>query len=198
MAMASLKHSKTPPSSNNPSMAEKTFTSLGNLIRLLPTGTVFLYQFANPLLTNGGHCTITNKILSGLLISFCGLSCFFSTFTDSYTDKDGNTHYGFATIKGFWPCYSDSISVDFSTYKLQVGDFVHAFLSLIVFGVVSLLDSDTVECFYPSFESTQKVLLMTLPPIIGSVAGVVFVMFPNKRHGIGYPTTQANSSTNED
>lgn len=203
--MATLKSSLTSSgttrsssSSSSSSMSQKTFSSIGNLIRLLPTGTVFLYQFANPLLTNGGHCSAVNKILSGLLIGCCGVSCFLSSFTDSYTDGDGNIHYGFATFKGFFPSPdSGSGYMDLSSYKIQFGDFVHAFLALIVFGVVSLLDANTVECFYPSFQSTQKVLLMALPPIIGTIAGTVFVIFPNKRHGIGYPAPTSTDHTDQ-
>ncbi|KAA8527520.1 hypothetical protein F0562_034765 [Nyssa sinensis] len=113
---------------------------------------------------------------------------------DSYTDDDGKTHYGIATMKGLWPS-KDSRSKDLSSYKLRFGDFVHAFFSLVVFAVVSLLDSNTVQCFYPSFESSEKVLLMVLPPVIGAVSSSVFVMFPNKRHGIGYPSSQSSKDS---
>uniref|UniRef100_A0A5B7CBM2 DUF679 domain membrane protein 2 n=1 Tax=Davidia involucrata TaxID=16924 RepID=A0A5B7CBM2_DAVIN len=174
------------------SVREKTFTGVGNLIKLLPSGTVFLFQFLNPLLTNNGKCHTINKYLSGILIGVCGFSCCFSSFTDSYTGSDGNTHYGVATVKGLWPS-KNSGSVDLSSYKLRFSDFVHALFSLVVFAVVALLDTNTVECLYPSFESSEKVLLMVLPPLIGAISSSVFVLFPNKRHGIGYPSTQSSS-----
>ncbi|XP_047334320.1 protein DMP2-like [Impatiens glandulifera] len=177
------------------SMKDMTLTGLGSLIKLLPTGTVFLFQFLNPVLTNNGNCHPINKYLSGALISVCTMSCFFTTFTDSYKGSDGNTHYGIATFKGLWPSPC-SDSVDLSKYKIRFGDFVHAFFSLIVFGVVSLLDSNSVECFYPSFESTEKILLMILPPVIGTVSGTLFMLFPTNRHGIGYPTSK--ETDNED
>lgn len=173
------------------SLKAKTLNSIGNLIRVLPTGTVFIYQFLNPILTNNGHCTIVNKYLSGILIALCGFSCAFSCFTDSYTDNDGATHYGIATMKGLWPTTS---AVDTTTYKISVGDFVHAFFTMVVFGVVTVLDRNTVDCFFPSFESTQKMLLMVFPPAIGAISSVVFVVFPNKRHGIGYPSQDESSS----
>ncbi|XP_052190754.1 protein DMP2-like [Diospyros lotus] len=179
--------------SSNSSMKDKTFSSLGSLIRLLPTGTVFLYQFLNPLLTNNGHCSPANKYLSTALIATCGLSCFLSTFTDSYADSAGAIHYAIATFTGLWPASPPPANV--SSYKLRPGDFVHAFFSLIVFAVVSLLDSNTVRCFYPSFESTGKVLLMVLPPAIGAVSASVFMLFPNKRHGIGYPSSPADDDS---
>ncbi|KAH0730645.1 hypothetical protein KY285_001557 [Solanum tuberosum] len=169
----------------NYTLKDKTLNGLGNLIRLLPTGTVFIYQFLNPILTNNGHCAIINKYLSGILIALCGLSCGFSCFTDSYTDNEGTTHYGIATMKGLWPT---SKSMDTSSYKIGVGDFVHAFFTIVVFGVVTILDRNTVECFFPVFESTEKMLIMVLPPVVGAISSVVFMVFPNKRHGIGYPS----------
>ncbi|CAK9161918.1 unnamed protein product [Ilex paraguariensis] len=176
--------------SSGTSVKDKTLTGVGSLIRLLPTGTVFLYQFLNPVLTNNGHCHTINKYFSGILIAISGLACFFSTFTDSYTDSDGKTHYGIATPKGFWPSAG---SLDLSPYKLGFGDFAHAFFSLIVFSVVVILDNNTVECFYPSFVSSEKLVIMVLPPVLGALSSSIFMVFPNKRHGIGYPLTPSSS-----
>ncbi|KAG6431131.1 hypothetical protein SASPL_109206 [Salvia splendens] len=175
--------------------AQATLAGFGNLIKLLPTGTVFAFQFLNPVLTNNGQCHLIHKYLTSFLIAACGASCCFSSFTDSYTDSEGNVHYGVATTNGLWP--SPDSSVDLSSYKLRFGDFVHGFFSLVVFAVVSLLDPNTVDCFYPSFESTQKALLMAMPPVIGTVSAAVFVMFPNNRHGIGYPYTQASTQVTQ-
>ncbi|KAL8047783.1 hypothetical protein ABFX02_07G022900 [Erythranthe guttata] len=177
--------------SSKSSMRQATLTGFGNLVKLLPTGTVFAFQFLNPVLTNNGQCHVVNKYLSAVLIATCGVSCCFASFTDSYSDDQGNTNYGIATTKGLWP---NSSKQDLSAYKLRFGDFVHAFFSLVVFAVVALLDPNSVECFYPSFESAQKVLLMAMPPVIGAVSGSVFVLFPNKRHGIGYPSSQGSTS----
>ncbi|KAI4373978.1 hypothetical protein MLD38_012032 [Melastoma candidum] len=176
---------------------DKTLSGLANLIRLLPTGTVFLFQFLNPVLTNNGQCSSINKYLSATLVGFCGLSCFVSTFTDSFKGSDGVTHYGIATTTGLWPVPSSSSSVNLSSYKIRAGDFVHAFLSLIVFATVSLLDPNTVDCFYPSFMLAQKVLLMVLPPVIGTISGTIFAVFPITRHGIGYPASSSADSQDE-
>ncbi|KAF6176557.1 hypothetical protein GIB67_034419 [Kingdonia uniflora] len=164
------------------SFGDKAFTGVANLVKLLPTATVFLFQFLNPVLTHNGHCNTVNKYLTGVLLGVCSLSCFFSSFTDSYKGSDGVTHYGVATKNGLWP---SPASDDVSSYRVRVGDFVHAFFSLLVFVVVVMLDPNTVSCYYPSFELTQKVLLMVLPPVVGAISSVVFVAFPNKRHGIG-------------
>ncbi|KAI4369593.1 hypothetical protein MLD38_018018 [Melastoma candidum] len=164
----------------------KTFTGCRNLIRLLPTGTVFLFQFLNPVLTNNGTCDRPfNKYLSFVLIVLCGISCCLSCFTDSYKGDDEVVRYGIVTVNGLWQSTGGS-SADLSSYKLRFGDFVHAVLSVVTFSVLALLDAYTVKCLYPSFETTRKTLMMTLPTVIGVVAGGVFMVFPNNRNGIGY------------
>ncbi|KAK4782759.1 hypothetical protein SAY86_007133 [Trapa natans] len=176
------------PSSNTSSLKsikDMGLCGLGNLIKLLPTGTAFMFHFLNPLLTNNGDCNLGNRLLSQALIGLCGLSCFLSTFTDSYSDLEGSIHYGIATTTGLWP--SGDGSVDLSKYKLQVADFVHAILSFSVFMVVSLLDSNTAQCLYPKYAKDSEDMLKVVPAIAGLVSGLIFTVFPNKRHGIGYP-----------
>ncbi|CAK8563605.1 unnamed protein product [Lathyrus sativus] len=166
---------------------------IGSLIKLLPTGTIFLFQFLNPVVTNSGHCKTSNKYLTSILLLICGFNCFFSTFTDSYTGSDKKRHYGIVTTKGLWPSPESLSSVDLSKYRLRGSDFVHAALSLLIFALLGLLDTNTVHCFYPSFESTQQRLLQVLPPVIGVFVGWIFVIFPQHRHGIGYPVTTDDS-----
>ncbi|XXG54351.1 hypothetical protein AAC387_Pa03g2257 [Persea americana] len=60
-------------------------------------------------------------------------------------------------------------------------------LTLMVFAVVALLSPNVVGCHYPSFESTQKTLLVVLPSVVGFISSAVFAVFPHIRHGIGYP-----------
>uniref|UniRef100_A0A2N9HHN0 DUF679 domain-containing protein n=1 Tax=Fagus sylvatica TaxID=28930 RepID=A0A2N9HHN0_FAGSY len=178
--------------SSQTTIKDKTFSGLGNLIRHLPTGTVFLYLFLSHVVSNNGDCETINKYLTAILVGVCGFSCLFSSFTDSYVGDDGKTHYGVVTSKGIWPS-TNSRNVNLSSYKLRVGDFVHAFFALLVFAVLVLLDQNTVGCFYPSSESLEKILLMVLPPVVGVVSSVVFMFFPDSRHGIGYSST-TNSS----
>lgn len=177
-------------------MYNKTLSGVGNLIKLLPTGTVFLLQFLNPVVTNTGHCNTLNKYLSGALLVVCGFSCAFSSFTDSYTGTDGQRHYAIVTNKGLWPSPA-SDNLNLSAYKLRFGDFVHALVSLVVFAVLGLLDTNTVQCFYPGFESGEKVLMQVLPPVIGAGASAVFMVFPSNRHGIGYPTSSDSNDTSQ-
>ncbi|KAL2318659.1 hypothetical protein Fmac_032535 [Flemingia macrophylla] len=113
-------------------------------IKLLPTGTVFLFQFLIPIVTNTGHCNTFNKYLTAALLVICGFNCAFASFTDSYTGSDGQWHYGVVTGKGLWPSPA-SDGLDLSAYRLRLGDFVHAFFSLLVFAVLGLLDTNTVR-----------------------------------------------------
>ncbi|KAF9604493.1 hypothetical protein IFM89_006848 [Coptis chinensis] len=143
---------------------QKTFTGLSNVIKLLPSGNIFLLQLLNPLVTNNGKY--------------------------SYTDSNGETRYGVVTKNGMILLPdSDTKSldpVDLSAYKLRLGDFVHASLSLLVFATVAYLDPNTVKCFRPSLKPEQEKLLLVLPPLIGGIASSIFVIFPNTRHGIGF------------
>ena len=197
---SSPKHSQMGAASSNSrsrqstqtTIKDKTLSGLGNLIKLLPTGTVFFYQFLSHVVSNNGDCKTINKYLTTILVNVCGLSCLFSSFTDSYVGDDGKTHDGVVTSKDIWPS-ADSKNVNLLSYKLRFGDFVHAFFALLVFAVLVLLDQNTVGCFYPSSESFEKTLLIVLPPIVGAVSSVVFMFFPNDRHGIGYPSSTESS-----
>ena len=158
---------------------DNTLSGLGKVNRLLPSGTVFLYQFLSPVLSNNGHCTTTiYKYLAAILVAVCGLSCFFSSFTDSYVGDDGKTHYVVPS-------------------KDLLEDFVHGLFALTVFGVLVLLDHKTVGCFYPMSATLENTLLKVLPPTVGVVAGVLFMFFPTNRHGIGYSSRVSKSGGGE-
>ncbi|WOL12591.1 hypothetical protein Cni_G21358 [Canna indica] len=179
------------------SIEDRAFKGVGDLIRVLPSGTVFLFQFLSPLLTNAGHCTAVNKWLSGALLLASGFSCAFSSFTDSFVDPaDGKVYYGVVTKNGMW-AFSDpnAGARDLSEYRLRLGDFVHASLALLVFAALALLDNNTVSCFYPSLLAQEKTLVTVLPTVVGAIAASVFMVFPNNRHGIGYPPSGTTTTT---
>ncbi|XP_078171112.1 protein DMP2-like [Carex rostrata] len=174
---------------------EQTLKGIAALIKLLPTGTVFAFQFLSALLTNNGNCNDFNKVLTSLLLVGCAFSCCFSSFTDSYVGVDGKLYYGIATKTGLWCFYDPNAkSLDLSSYKLRTSDFVHAFFSTFIFGVVAMLDKNTVECFYPAFLQYQATLLKVLPTVVGGMTSAVFMLFPDHRHGIGYPPSKATQN----
>ncbi|GMI70358.1 DUF679 domain membrane protein 2, Arabidopsis thaliana DUF679 domain membrane protein 2 [Hibiscus trionum] len=170
-------------------------SKMGNLVKFLPTGTVFVFNFLNPIFTDYGNCkNQLNKPLAAVLIALCGFSCTFSCFTDSYKDGDGKTRYGIVTFKGLWPC-RPSESVKLSSYKLRFSDLVHAFFSSIVFAVLVLLEPNTVKCFYPSLSKSSRALIcLTVLPPITLLVSLAFICFPNKRHGIGYLSIEHSSN----
>jgi hypothetical protein len=173
-------------------MADTTFKSLGDVLMLLPTSTVIVYEVLNPIVTNTGECSVANKAVTAVLLAVCAFSCAFSAFTDSYAGADGKVRYGIATARGLLPISGgddlDAAVRDFSKYRPQPADFAHALFSVIVFAAVALLaDANTVACFYPGLMAQQKALVTALPVVIGALASGFFVVFPSTRHGIGYP-----------
>lgn len=100
--------------------------------------------------------------------------------------------YGVASLKGLWVLdASIRVPVDEAEeYRLRFIDFFHAFMSILVFLAVALLDGSVVSCFIPKPSEEAKELLVTLPIGIGIVCSVLFVAFPSQRHGIGFPLSR--------
>ncbi|XP_062190058.1 protein DMP2-like [Phragmites australis] len=171
-------------------MADATFKSIGDVLKLLPTATVIVYEVLNPIVTNTGDCHVANKVVTPILLALCAFFCAFSTFIDSYVGADGKVKYGLITPRGLLPFVPDNgvAGRDFSKYRLRLADFVHAAFAVTVFAAVALLaDANTVACFYPALKKQQKQVVMALPVVVGAVASIVFIVFPSTRHGIGYP-----------
>ena len=71
-----------------------------------------------------------------------------------------------------------------SNYRLRWADLFHASLSLITFVTFAALHYDVVDCYYPA---VPRKVTNTVPLVVGFVISVLFVMFPSRRRGIGYP-----------
>ncbi|GLJ42788.1 hypothetical protein SUGI_0887260 [Cryptomeria japonica] len=127
--------------SSTEKVTDKALASAANLVKLLPTTTVLIFQVLSPALTNGGNCFTVNKYLTGFLLGICGLSCFIDSFTDSYQSED-----------------------------------------------VAMMDTNIVNCYYPKAETNAAIVVKGLPIVVGSFCSLFFMVFPSKRHGIGYPT----------
>ncbi|XP_068664505.1 protein DMP4-like [Aristolochia californica] len=172
----------------------QTFQSTAHLANLLPTGTVLAFQLLSPIFSNQGRCDPVCRFMTACLVSLCGFSCFFSSFTDSFRDESGKVRYALATPKGLWVIDGEDVGAalppdELSKYKLKTIDFVHAFLSILVFAAIALFDQSVVQCFYPTpSEETQEVLA-ALPVGIGVICSMLFLVFPTTRHGIGFPIT---------
>lgn len=167
----------------------QTFQSTAHLANLLPTGTVLAFQFLSPVLTNKGECDPVSRLMTSSLLALCGMSCFLQCFTDSFRDNNGNVYYGFATFQGLWIIDgSATLPPELAAeYQLRFIDFVHAFMSILVFAAIALFDENVVNCFYPTPSDETKELLTSLPVGIGVFCSMLFVVFPTRRHGIGFP-----------
>ncbi|KAJ6757249.1 PROTEIN DMP3 [Salix koriyanagi] len=87
---------------DKPGTLKPVQASAANLANLLPTGTVLAAQALIPSFTNNGQCVLANEYLTLGIIVCCSLACFLSSFTDSFTGKDGRIYYGIATKNGLW------------------------------------------------------------------------------------------------
>nr|XP_043619957.1 protein DMP3-like [Erigeron canadensis] len=181
-----------------PSKLSKTLTSSDNVAKLLPTGTLMLFQLLTPIFTNKGSCNSTNTSLTAILLVLLVVSCFLICFTDSFKSNDGRIYYGFATFEGMW-IFEDydpknTYMPDLRKYRLKFIDWAHAVLSVFVFGAVALRDRNVVSCFYPAPGRETHELLDIVPIGVGLISSALFVVFPTRRHGISHPITQDDSN----
>ncbi|XXG70919.1 hypothetical protein AAC387_Pa07g0287 [Persea americana] len=153
---------------------------------LLPTATILAFTIFAPILTNDGRCNNLNRWLMGSFLGLSAASCVFFVVTDSFrTTSSGRWYYGVATFRGIWTFNGGrKRPLDPSDYRLRWSDLFHVSLSLVAFLTFAALNNDVVQCYYP--EMPRKVT-NTVPLVVGFVVSLLFVLFPSKRRGIGYP-----------
>ncbi|KDO43218.1 hypothetical protein CISIN_1g035725mg, partial [Citrus sinensis] len=78
---------------------------------------------------------------------------------------------------------------DLNKYRIRFIDGVHAVLSVLVFAAVALRDKNVLSCFFPTPKHETQEVLDIVPVGIGLICSLLFVIFPTRRHGIGYPIT---------
>jgi hypothetical protein len=130
-----------------------------------------------------------------ILLALLALSCFLASFTDSVrSPTDGRVYYGLASCKGMYlfdcPDPAASGLVDLSKFKMGFIDVVHAVLSVLVFISVALREKNVLSCFYPMPKHETQEVLSIVPVGVGLICSLLFVVFPTRRHGIGYPVVQ--------
>ncbi|CAN8260657.1 unnamed protein product [Cochlearia groenlandica] len=173
-----------------------TLTSAANLSNLLPTGTLLAFQLLTPVFTSNGVCDHATRFLTAILLFLLAASCFLSSFTDSVKAEDGTIYFGFVTFKGMWVFDDDNYSdptgsglPDLAKYRLRFVDWIHAMLSVLVFGAVALRDKYVADCFWPLPEEETKHVLDIVPVGVGVICSLLFMIFPTRRHRIGYLVT---------
>lgn len=167
----------------------QTFQSTAHLANLLPTGTVLAFQLLAPIFSNLGECDPVSRLMTAGLVVLCGASAFLVSFTDSFRDKNGDVCYGVATLTGLWVIDGSAKlpNEEADKYRLRFIDIVHAFMSVFLFLAIALFDQNVVSCFYPTPSDEAQEVLTALPVGIGVMCSLLFVVFPTKRHGIGFP-----------
>ncbi|XP_039017650.1 protein DMP3-like [Hibiscus syriacus] len=157
-----------------PQSAHKALPFSANLANLLPTGTVFAFQAIIPSFSNSGRCELAHKYMTLGLIIVCSVSCFLSSFTDSFVGNDGKLYYGIATINGLW-VFNDDVDdgLDLENDEKEAEKiFNNSF--------------EVQRCFFPKPGPNGNALMTNLPLGVGILASGLFVLFPTKRRGIGY------------
>lgn len=195
---AKVDAAKAPPLQRQRSLSQRaisqTLTGTANLAKHLPTGTLLAFQLLVPVFTQNGVCdSVTRPLTLGLLV-LLSLSCFLACFTDTIK-VDKQVYHGFATFKGFklFDCPDPSgPGLDpkkLESYKIGFIDYVHAVLSVLMFGAVAFRDRNVVSCLYPAPAHETQEVLDIVPVGVGLICSLLFVIFPSRRNGIGYPVT---------
>ncbi|OMP09203.1 hypothetical protein COLO4_05704 [Corchorus olitorius] len=185
------------PKTKRQKVVRKTFKGTAVLSKLLPTGSALTFQLLSPVLTNSGQCkTYVSQYLTLGLVAFCATLCFFLSFTDSFRDEKGKVRYGVATFRGLWVMDGGAAvklkltAEEAEKYRLKFIDFVHAFISLMIFTALALFDQNVVNCFCKTPSEETQELLTLLPVCIGAIGSFLFVLFPTSRNGIGNPLSK--------
>ena len=76
-------------------------------------------------------------------------------------------------------------------YRLRVLDFLHAFMVILIFMAVALLDHNVVKCLFPMPSEETKQRLVMFPIGVGIVCSLLFVCFPTKRNGVVSPLSKS-------
>ncbi|KAI3911150.1 hypothetical protein MKW92_012252 [Papaver armeniacum] len=116
------------------------------------------------------NCDPLTRLMTQVLLFSIAGACFLASFTDIYRSPDGKLYYGFATFKGI--CSRSSVPF--------------------VFMAVALKRQNVVNCFYPLPEHGTQQILNIIPTAVGVICSSLFVVFPTRRHGIGYPVSSSH------
>ncbi|KAF5742306.1 hypothetical protein HS088_TW09G00350 [Tripterygium wilfordii] len=85
-----------------------------------------------------------------------------------------------------------------ANYRLQFIDFMHALMSILVFAALALFDQNVVSCFYPTPSVEAQEIITAVPVGIGVICSMLFIAFPTKLHGIGFPIINQLSENSVD
>ena len=169
---------------------QNTISKTSMLVNFLPTGTLLTYEMVIPSIYHNGECSSVTTMMIYFLLALCSLSCFFFHFTDSFRGPDGKVYYGIVTPNGL-SVFKPGLDVEVpkeDRYKAGVTDFVHAFLSVLVFVAIAFSDYRVTNCVFPGREKDMHEMMESFPLMVGIICSSLFLVFPNSRSGIGCMT----------
>lgn len=70
-------------------------------------------------------------------------------------------------------------------YKVGLTDFVHAFMSVLVFVAIAFSDHRVTDCLFPKHAKEMDEVMKSFPLMVGIICSGLFLVFPNTRYGIG-------------
>ncbi|WOH04064.1 hypothetical protein DCAR_0623470 [Daucus carota subsp. sativus] len=171
--------------SNATSLLNIILSGVVRLNALLPTATILAFTLLHPLITNDGQCTSLTRWIMGCFLALTTASCMLFPITDSFRTATGRLYHGVATMNGIWticgghvkPCVT-------SDFRLRWSDLFYLLLSLIAFLTFAAAHSDVLSCY--NVDLPQKMTIY-VPLVVGFLICAVYVIFPSRRKGIGYP-----------
>ncbi|GAB2287868.1 hypothetical protein Dimus_022224 [Dionaea muscipula] len=173
---------------------QKTLSKTSMLANFLPTGTLLAFEMVLPSIYRTGICTTVTTLMINLLLALCSVSCFFFHFTDSFRGPDGKVYYGLVTRKGLAVFKADldvAVPTD-DKYKISFTDFVHAFMSVLVFMAIALSDGRVTKCLFPRHELEVEEVMQSFPLMVAVLCSGLFLVFPTSRYACSNTRDKVN------
>lgn len=160
-------------------------SGIAQLNALLPTAIILAFTLLHPLITNDGQCTSLTRWIMGCFLALSATYCVLFSITDSFRTATGRLYFGVATVNGMWTICAGHVKPrEPSDYRLRWPDLFYCLLSLLAFLTFAAAHSDVLNCY--NVDLPQKIRIY-VPLVVGFLISALFVIFPSRRKGIGYP-----------
>ncbi|PUZ36320.1 hypothetical protein GQ55_9G028800 [Panicum hallii var. hallii] len=200
---------RQPEPTSSVSTDEWVLSASANLLQLLPTGSVMVFQTLSPSLTNQGECHPSNWWLSLGLVLFLTFFCFFSSFTDSFF-YDRKLYYGMATP---WRLFLFNLNLshrerkqfanlhrdELEELRLRWDDYLHAVVTAVVFVALAFSDIGIQNCFFPHAGFDAKQWLKNMPLVVATLSSLLLMLCQTRRNNVDFLSrTTAHPSVTPD
>jgi hypothetical protein len=166
-----------------------------------PANTLTTYfVVSNMIVNNQSVCADDQRVLLILVIVLFALLCFFISFTDSYMASNGMSYWVLIVPCSGPVCFNLPSEQDkdevWEHFYLKERDYVHAFLNMTTFVLVSIFTDPTAMCLFPSGSGSSRLdgsLIRSIPLVVSVVACLFFTCLGAPRQLLGYqnvPETQ--------